>query len=177
VIGNDIIDDFIDSLSEFSTSCLSISSTSMSIKALLLFLYFPTYYPKRNTFWSWIASVIIFMQAVAKQIFVVRFPKSFLEAFSANGCSCKPISWLFSKNLVMRSCVSPNWERHSSKIKTIFLCRKGSILPETFWTALFFFLIVVRPTWYYQSIVVLRIVYYPWHQHCLLNALNSVMVW
>jgi hypothetical protein len=27
------------------------------------------------------------------------------------------------------------------------------------------------------SIVVLRIVYYPWHQHCLLNALNSVMVW
>jgi hypothetical protein len=34
------------------------------------------------------------------------------------GVPVKPINWLFSKNLVMRSCVSPNWERwHSSKIK------------------------------------------------------------
>jgi hypothetical protein len=33
------------------------------------------------------------MQAVAKQIFVVRFPKSFLEAFSANmGVPVKPIN-------------------------------------------------------------------------------------
>jgi hypothetical protein len=47
------------------------------------------------------------MQAVAKQIFGGAFPHSL--KFSANmGVPVKPINWLFSKNLVMRSCVSPN---------------------------------------------------------------------
>jgi hypothetical protein len=66
----------------------------MSIKALLLFCISPRILSQKTQYILIPNSICyhVFMQAVAKSL-VVRFPKSFLEAFSANmGVPVKPIN-------------------------------------------------------------------------------------
>lgn len=110
-----------------STLISIISSSSLLLNVLI--------YSMENfkTFLSRMASVITYLcKHSSNKSFVVRLPCSFLTELSLNiGVPVKPNICAFSKNALMRLCVSPNWLLwHSSKIKTMRSFLRASILSK-----------------------------------------------